>query len=95
MLDCSPINNSNHPDHITKQLLQIALVLASQFVLSTVGHISDQTFDDMTPIAEITPNFDTRLTWVLRDFALEFKTLTPNSYLAQCLDQQKATSAES
>ena len=29
---------------------------------------------------------DVDLAWCLRDFKLEFKTLTPNSYLSQCLE---------
>jgi hypothetical protein len=72
-------------------LLHIALVLASQFVLNSVGHLSDQTLDELMPAfaADVLmggDSFNTALVWVLRDFCLEFKTLTPNSYLQQCLD---------
>jgi len=32
--------------------------------------------------------------WVLRDFEMEFKSLTPESYLEQCLEQEKGYSEE-
>ena len=35
------------------------------------------------------------LCWVLRDFEMEFKSLTPESYLEQCLEQEKGYSDES
>jgi len=60
--------------------------LASEFILSTTGHISDTTFDDLLSLLDIEHDFETKLLWVLRDFGLEFKSLTPNSYLAQCLE---------
>lgn len=32
--------------------------------------------------------------WVLRDFEMEFKALTPMSYLEQCLETEKSYSEE-
>jgi len=52
-------------------------------VLSTNGHVSDQTFDDLKPFLKTRiPYQDVQLNWVLRDFTLEFKTMTPNTYLS-------------
>lgn len=95
VLDQQALNNSDIPDEINKRILQLCLILASQFVLNTVGHVSDQTFDSLTPFlqAQIMAQ-DVQLNWVLRDFSLEFKTLTPKSYLSQCLETQRSVNAE-
>ena len=49
--------------------------------MSTSGHISDQTLDSISLLGSFNDNFDADLIWALRDFSLEFKTLTPNSYV--------------
>jgi len=36
-------------------------------------------------------NFFPDFSWVLRDFSLDFKHLTPESYLEQCLEQERGT----
>ena len=95
LIDSQAINNQDYSESVNKRLLQICMFFSSQIVLNTLGHISDQTLDLLMPLLEMeVPQQDILLSWVLRDFTLEFKTLTPNSYLSQCLEAQKAQNPE-
>ncbi len=95
VLDSQALCNTDVSDETNSRLLQLCFILASLFVLSTVGHVSDHTFDELMPFLKTRiPSQDVQLNWVLRDFTLEFKTLTPNTYLSQCLETQRSVSAE-
>jgi hypothetical protein len=90
VLDSSPLNSEDYPEPLRRKLAQICLLLSSTVVLNTRGHLSDQTLDELMPCLQEFTSCDLetapQLVWVLRDFCLEFKTLTPHSYLQQCLE---------
>jgi hypothetical protein len=52
VLDSQALCNPDVSFEINNRLLKICLIIASQFVLSTVGHVSDHTFEDLTPFLE-------------------------------------------
>ena len=49
--------------------------------------------DKKATVSEYNKYFPT-FTWVLKDFSLEFKHMTPKSYINQCLDPDPKTDPE-
>lgn len=88
----------------------LAVLLSSNLIYNQVGHISDQSFENFSILQMLTneikykgttletgrdfSQFFPNMTWVLRDFEMGFKSLTPDSYLEQCLEQEKAYNDE-
>ena len=52
MLDSQALYNPDVSSEINNRLLQLSLILATQFVLSTVGHVSEHTFQELMPLLQ-------------------------------------------
>lgn len=78
----------NQIGHITEQSLEdlaVVLRLTNELKIKDNGAGSEETGIEFK---QYFPSF----VWVLRDFGLDFKTLTPKSYLEQVLETQKSKS---
>lgn len=51
VLDCQGINSEEYSPEVAQKLLQLTLLISSQIVLSTKGHISDNTLQDLKLLA--------------------------------------------
>ena len=97
LFDCEGLNARNSYS-VDVKLFIMSLLISSQLVFNTVGHITDTTLEELSllllaeneikvgdvDISTLMPNF----TWVIRDVTMDFKHLTAQTYLNQCLDEQ-------
>ena len=85
---------------IDAKILTLAVLLSSTLVYSSKGHVSDQTFERLGMIQLLTTQIQCKslrevspdLHLVLSDFKMAFESLTPESYLEQCLEQEESFS---
>lgn len=104
LLDTAGLNSEMLGFDFDVKLFTLTVLLSSTLVYNQRGSISDESLDNLvflqmlqtqikyktqhetgTDFASLFPDFF----WVLRDFSLGFKHLTPESYLEQCLEQEK------
>ena len=104
LLDTAGLNSEIRGFDFDVKLFTLTVLLSSTLVYNQRGSISDESLDNLvflqmmqsqikfknlyetaTDFAQLFPEFY----WVLRDFSLGFKHLTPESYLEQCLEQEK------
>ena len=105
VLDCEGLSTQSRGFDMDVKVFTLTILLASSLVYNQIGHISDQALEVLSVIQMLTSqikhksqgaetgfqfsHFFPDLIWVLRDFEMEFKTLTPQSYLEQCLEFER------
>lgn len=103
-------NRKRRSEDFDLKVISLCLLLSSRLIYNQIGHISDQAFENLSILKSIPnkikvknfnesvqnfKNFFPDFCWVLRDFEMEFKALTPISYLEQCLEVEKSFSGDS
>ena len=129
ILDCQGLSqeggdgNGGDSD-VEEKLFTLALLLASQFVFNTRGHITDQTMDELAILPYLATKIKIKegatkatesdedeayssdeegdsnefykyfpqFNWVVRDLRMDFKHLTPKTYLQQGLEKSQLKS---
>lgn len=107
VLDAEGLNSSRRGFDVDVRMFAVVVLLSSQIVYNQQGPITDQSLEDLSLIQMLTaevkyrnPNeqgqefqkFFPELLWALRDFQLDFKHLKADSYLEQCLEQERGHS---
>jgi hypothetical protein len=96
LLDTEGLHSAERGFDIDVKIFALAVLLGSVLVYNQKGHISDQSMENLS-ILQMLPTeikfkhqhessgdfkkFFPEMCWVLRDFEMEFKSLTPESYL--------------
>lgn len=109
LLDSEGLQSKSRSFDFDVKLFALNILLSSTLLFNQIGNISDQAFENLSMIEMMTNQIKLKnsnetglefnsvfpeLCWVLRDFEMEFKSLTPESYLEQCLEQETAFSDE-
>lgn len=107
VLDAEGLNTSRRGFDIDVKMFAVAVLLSSQIIYNQHGPITDQSLEDLSLIQMLTTELKYRnlneqgqefykffpdLLWALRDFQLDFKHLKADSYLEQCLEQERGHS---
>lgn len=107
VLDAEGLNSSRRGFDDDVKMFAVAVLLSSQIVYNQRGPITDQSLEDLSLIQMLTTEIKYRnlneqgqefhkffpeLLWALRDFQLDFKHLKADSYLEQCLEQERGHS---
>ena len=107
LLDSEGLNSPIRSYDIDVKLFALTILLSSNFVYNQIGHISEQAIENLSMVLLLTneikfkshnetgsdfKSFFPDFSWILRDFSLGFKHLTPESYLEQCLEQERGFS---
>ena len=107
LLDTEGLNSPIRSYDIDVKLFTLSILLSSNFVYNQIGHISEQAIENLSMVLLLTneikfknhnetgsdfKSFFPDFSWILRDFSLGFKHLTPESYLEQCLEQERGFS---
>ena len=107
VLDAEGLNTPRRGFDVDVKMFAVAVLLSSQIVYNQAGPITDQSLEDLSLIQMLTTEIKYRnlheqgqefhkffpdLLWALHDFQLDFKHLKADSYLEQCLEQERGHS---
>jgi len=109
LLDTEGLGSTDREFATDIKIFALSILLSSTFVFNQIGHITEQSIEDLSAVLRLTDELRIRdngaqeesglefkqffpsFVWVLRDFGLDFKHLTPRAYLDQVLETQKST----
>ena len=106
LLDTEGLTSPSRSYDIDVKIFALTILLSSNLVYNQIGHISEQALENLSMVQLLTNTFRFRhqnedgsefksffpdFSWVLRDFSQDFKHLTSESYLEQCLEQERGT----
>ena len=111
LLDTEGLGSTDREFEIDIKIFALSILLSSTFVFNQIGHISEQSLEDLSVVLRLTnemrirdvtqsgaeetglefKSFFPSFIWVMRDFGLDFKHLTPKAYLEQVLETQKTS----
>ncbi|KAL4491464.1 hypothetical protein ABPG72_008120 [Tetrahymena utriculariae] len=109
ILDTEGLNSIQRDQTIDMKIFSISVLLASMFVYNNLGHIDEQAIESLSLVARLSENiciqkvnenqqklgeYFPHFFWVLRDFSLDLKGMTPNEYLENCLRPLSESSQE-
>lgn len=108
LLDTEGLNSTDRTLDVDVKIFALSILLSSVFVFNQIGHITEQSIEDLSVVVRLTDELRIRdgqeetgmefskffpnFIWVLRDFSLNFQHLTPKSYLEQVLEDQRGVS---
>ena len=107
LLDIEGLHSPQRSYDIDVKIFALTILLASNLVYNQIGNISDQALENLSMVLLLTNEIKVRhqhetglefksffpdFSWVLRDCSLDFKHLTPETYLEQCLEQERGFS---
>lgn len=99
LLDTEGLGSTDREFETDIKIFSLSILLSSTFVYNQIGHISEQSLEDLSVVLRLTnelrirgdtsqeetglefKSFFPSFVWVLRDFSLDFKTLTAETYL--------------
>ena len=107
LLDTEGLGSTDREFETDIKIFALSILLSSTFVFNQLGHINEQSIEDLSVVIRLTNELRVRdgegeetglefkqffpsFVWVLRDFSLNFKTLTPKVYLEQALESTSA-----
>ena len=96
MLDTEGLYSTDQKNDIDSKIFMLSVLLSSVFIFNQRGHITEQSFEDLALILNLSKlvsggdqkeasSFFPQLMWVLWDFTLNLGSKTSNEYLEQCL----------
>lgn len=105
LLDTEGLGSTDREFETDIKIFALSILLSSTFVFNQIGHINEQSIEDLSVVVRLTNELKIRdsqqeetglefkqffpsFVWVLRDFSLNFKLLTPKVYLEQALESQ-------
>ncbi|EAS02056.2 amine-terminal domain guanylate-binding protein (macronuclear) [Tetrahymena thermophila SB210] len=109
ILDTEGLNSVQRDQTIDMKIFSISVLLASMFIYNNLGHIDEQAIENLSLVVRLSENIciqkstegDQKLGeffplfyWILRDFSLDLKGMTPKEYLEKCLSSLPGNSAE-
>ena len=100
LLDTEGLGSTDREFETDIKIFALSILLSSTFVFNQIGHINEQSIEDLSVVLRLTDELRIRdngglaeetglefkqffpsFVWVLRDFGLDFKHLTPSLYL--------------
>ena len=95
LLDTEGLGSVDREFEIDIKIFSLSILLSSTFVFNQIGTITEKSIEDLSVVLRLTNELRIRdsgsveetgiefkqFIWVLRDFGLDFKSLTPKLYL--------------
>ncbi|CAK55991.1 unnamed protein product (macronuclear) [Paramecium tetraurelia] len=100
LMDTEGLNSVQRDLGVDTKIFSISLLLSSMFVFNQLGHIDEQSIENLSLVIKLSENvsvgsedkslsqFFPTFLWVLRDFSLDLKGRSPSEYLEFALQDQ-------
>ncbi|EGR28299.1 hypothetical protein IMG5_179190 [Ichthyophthirius multifiliis] len=109
ILDTEGLNSIQRDLTIDMKIFSISVLLASMFIYNNLGHIDESAIENLSLVVRLSENIciqkmsdgDAKLGeffpsfyWILRDFSLDLRGITPKAYLENCLKPLPGNTSE-